>query len=128
MILREKEFRQALKEVDWNSFADKGFCIYCSTDAIIPVWAYMLVATYVGNICSFFHVGSLEDYIESYYDQVLSQHDFAAYADKSVVIKGCSNKQVPESAYAKATKHMLSYAKSIMYGEPCSTVPIYKRK
>ncbi len=127
LILKEKDFRQALKEHDWEQYQDKILCVHCSTDAIIPVWAYMLVSSYAGQIAHTIYTGAHDQYLVNYYDQKLDDIDLSIYKDGLVVIKGCSNKPVPPSAYAKITALLKPYVKSLMYGEPCSTVPIYKR-
>ena len=127
LILKEKDFRTALKEHDWGQYEDNILCVHCSTDAIIPVWAYMLVSSYAGQIAHTIYTGTLEQYLVNYYDQTLDDLDLSQYQDGLVVIKGCSNKPVPPGAYAKITTLLKPYVKSLMYGEPCSTVPIYKR-
>ena len=127
LILKEKGFRAALKELDWEQYQNKILCIHCSSDAIIPVWAYMLVSSYATDIAEEIFVGSDMEYLTNYYDQKLKQLDFTNYQDGRVIIKGCSNRPVPPSAYAKLTQLLKPYAQSIMYGEPCSTVPIFKR-
>ncbi len=127
LILKEKVFRTALKELDWEQYQNKILCIHVSSDAIIPVWAYMLVSSYATDIAEEIFVGSDMEYLTNYYDQKLNQLDFTNYQDGRVIIKGCSNRPVPPSAYAKLTQLLKPYAQSIMYGEPCSTVPIFKR-
>jgi hypothetical protein len=128
LILKEKDFRKALKEHDWDQYQGKILCVYCSTDAIIPVWAYMLVSSYAAQITETIYTGSVDQYLVSYYDNRLADLDLSQYNDGLVVIKGCSNKPVPPSAYAKITALLKPYVKSLMYGEPCSTVPIFKQK
>ena len=127
LILREKDFRSALKDVDWSQYADFILCIHCSTDAIIPVWAYMLISSYAADIAFDIYTGNKSEYLKGYYNDILVNQDLSEYEDDRVVIKGCSNKPVPASAYAKLTQLLKPLAKSIMYGEPCSTVPIYKK-
>lgn len=127
LILKEKDFREALKMHDWEQYHDDILVVYCSTDAIIPVWAYMLVSAYASGICHEVYQGTQEQYIDYYYNTVLSQIDYSQYSDARVVIKGCSDKPVPPSAYALITAKLKPFAQSIMYGEPCSTVPIFKR-
>ena len=127
LILREKEFRSALKEISYSGYDDKIVLIYCSTDAIIPVWAYMLVAQYLEGHAFKTYVGTKEDFIRDYYYEVIANYDVKQYEDERVVIKGCSNRPVPPSAYAFLTERLKPFAQSIMYGEPCSTVPIFKR-
>lgn len=127
LILREKDFRTALKEMDWELYREKIVAVYCSTDAIIPMWAYMLVATYLNGMASEVYQGNVTSYLSHYYSNKLGELDTAAYQDRLVVIKGCGDKPVPAAAYLKLTSVLQPVAKSIMYGEPCSTVPIYKR-
>ncbi len=127
MILKEKDFRTALKELDWSQYADKNVAIYCSADAIIPVWAYMLVATYLEPVAADIIQGNKEAYYLVAFQRSVEAIDLTEYEGKRIVIKGCSNKPVPPSAYVALTKALRPYAKSMMYGEPCSTVPIYKK-
>ena len=127
MILKEKDFRAALKEHDWSQYQDKVVTMFCSADAIIPTWAYMLVSSYCHNIASDIFQGNKEEYLTYYYKQFLSKQDYTPYQDKRVVIKGCSNLPVPTMAYMEITERLKAHAQSIMYGEPCSTVPIFKR-
>ncbi len=127
MILKEKDFRAALKEHDWAQYEGKVLHVFCSADAIIPVWAYMLVTTYAQPFAQDIFQGTAEEYLKVHYREVLESIDFAEYADKRIVIKGCSNKPVPAAAYMILTTKLRPLAKSIMYGEPCSTVPIFKQ-
>lgn len=127
LILKEKEFRAALKEVDWSEFSDKIVLLYNSTDAIIPVWAFMLTSTYLSDHAFELFQGDKNEFLKQHYLKVLSGIDFKIYAEERVVIKGCSNKTVPPAAYTEVTKKLKPFAQSIMYGEPCSTVPIFKR-
>ena len=128
LILKEKDFRAALKAHDWTAYADKQLLVYCSTDAIIPVWAYMLVATYAAPHAAGIFQGTETEFLKAHYHTVVSRLDGAAYADKRIVIKGCSDQPVPPEAYTALTAKLQPYARTLMYGEPCSTVPIYKRK
>jgi hypothetical protein len=128
MILKEKDFRAALKEHDWEQYAGKTLLVYCSADAIIPVWAYMLVATYAEPVAADVFQGSAEAYYQLHLSQAIDQLDMSAFADQRIVVKGCSDHPVPPSAYLDITRRLRPVAKSIMYGEPCSTVPIYKKK
>ncbi|MFM2393687.1 MAG: hypothetical protein RLZZ546_1669, partial [Bacteroidota bacterium] len=118
----------ALKEQDWSAYTGHTLCIYCSNDAIIPVWAYMLIATYAGGIVKNIFTGTKEEFLKNHYHKVIENLDVSKFSDKRVVIKGCSNKPVPASAYAAITSKLMPFALSIMYGEPCSTVPVYKRR
>jgi len=127
LILKEKDFRTSLKEHDWSQYQGKIVLVYNSNDAIIPVWAYMLVASYLSDTAAEVFQGEKTEYLKNHYIQVVNKINGADYQDDRVVIKGCSNKPVPPSAYAAITKHLKPFAQSIMYGEPCSTVPIFKR-
>ena len=127
LILKEKEFRKALKEYDWKQYQGKILLVLCSTDAIIPVWAYMLISAYARPYTSDVYAGSREDYLKAFYYKVIKDMDMAEYKGKRVVIKGCSKRPVPASAYLQLTEALQPVVQSLMYGEPCSTVPIFKR-
>lgn len=127
LILKEKDYRQALKEIDWEQYRDKIVLIYCSTDAILPVWSYMLVSAYLAPVAYQQYQGTRQEFLKYHYCQIIAAMDCSIHAEKRVVIKGCSDKDVPPSAYLQMTKALQPYAQSIMYGEPCSTVPIFKR-
>lgn len=128
LILREKPFREALKNHDWSLYQNAYVALFCSTDAIVPAWATILVATHLNDYARRVVSGSLEDIDTELYAEILPQIDYEAYRDKPVIIKGCSRKPVPTSAYLMAASHLQRVAKSIMYGEACSAVPLYKRK
>ena len=128
LILKEKEFRMALKEYAWDQYEGKILLIYCSADAIIPMWAYMLVATYATPYAQDIFQGSQEEYLKHHFQQKLRLLDLKEYDGKKIVIKGCGALPVPASAYTFISKLLQPIAQSIMYGEPCSTVPIYKKK
>ncbi|MGH1436142.1 MAG: DUF2480 family protein [Lewinella sp.] len=127
MILKEKDFRQALKEHNWEQYQGKILLVYCSADAIIPVWAYMLVATYAAPYAHDIFQGPADDFYRSYFLRQLDQLDTEQYRDQRLVIKGCSDHPVPPAAYLEITRRLQPLVKSIMYGEPCSTVPVYKQ-
>jgi len=127
LILKEKDFREALKEHDWSTYQDKILLVHCSTDAIIPVWAYMLVTAYATPYASEVFQGSKDDYLIRHFSKVIDRIDAADYEDALLVIKGCSDLPVPLTAYVMITEKLRPVARSIMFGEPCSTVPIYKR-
>jgi hypothetical protein len=128
LILREKNFREAMQNHDWNQYAGKILLVYCSTDAIIPLWAYMLVASYAAPFAADVFQGDEKTYYQVAFNKALAQLDPLQYEDQRIVVKGCSDKPVPPSAYVELTRLLRPYAKNIMYGEPCSTVPIYKKK
>ncbi len=127
LLLREKDFREALSEHDWSQYRSKTLLVYCSSDAIIPIWAYMLVASYATPYAENLFQGTEEDFLESAYHDIIKNLDGSQFEDQRIVIKGCSDKKVPLSAYLKLTQKLRPIAKSIMFGEPCSTVPIFKK-
>lgn len=127
LMLKEKEFRAALKTHDWSQYEGKSFAVYCSTDAIVPVWAFMLVAAYAEPHALQIFQGNADAFYQHEFYRALDAVNGADYDQKRIVIKGCSNKPVPVSAYVELTRKLRPYAQSIMYGEPCSTVPIFKR-
>jgi hypothetical protein len=126
-LLKEKDFREALKNHDWAQYQNHFVAIQCSTDAIVPAWATILVATYVAPFAQKVVSGNLNDLETALYHEILPTLDYAQYQDKPVIIKGCSKKPVPESAYILAVQKLQPFAKSIMYGEACSAVPLYKK-
>ena len=128
LILKEKEFRESLKKVDWEKYRDKNVAIICSADAIIPVWAYMLAATYLQPVAKDAVMGDEKELHKTLFIKNISAINAAEFADKRIVIKGCGEIPIGDFAYMEITKLLRPYAKSIMYGEPCSTVPIYKKK
>ncbi len=128
IILREKEFRNALQESDWSGYKNAYVALTCSTDAIVPGWAFMLVASKLQPYAKKVVVGSLEDLETSLYQSVLTDLDISEFKDKPVIIKGCANKPVPENAYIMAMAKIQEVAKSVMYGEACSAVPLFKKK
>ena len=127
LILREKDFREFIKNEDWNKYKDKYVALTCSADAIVPTWAYMLLATQLEPIAKKVVFGNLESLETILYTEILSKIDINIYKDARVVIKGCGNLPIPKSAYVQITSLLRPHAKSIMYGEPCSTVPLYKK-
>lgn len=129
LLLREKEFRAAMKSFDWSQASEKVLCTFCSSDAIIPKWAYMLVTMYAQPFATTVFFGDEHAYQASEIKRRLQNEDWSVYTDQRVILKGCSDgRDIPADAYVVATQGLLPFAKSIMYGEPCSTVPVYKRK
>lgn len=128
LILKEKEFREALAEINWSSYTDKVVCVFCSTDAIIPVWAYMLISSYAQPFAKMVYLGNQDEFIKAYFSKTIDELDYTKFEHQRIVIKGCSDKPVPPSAYLEITNKLRPIAQSIFYGEPCSTVPIFKRK
>ena len=127
-LLKEKDFREALKNEDWSQYQNQFVAIHCATDAIIPAWATILVTVYVAPFAKKVVSGNIQDLETALYQEILSTIDYTAYQDKPIIIKGCSKKPVPESAYVMAAQKLQPFAKSIMYGEACSAVPLYKSK
>lgn len=128
LILKEKDFRAALQSNNWTPYQDKIVAVTCTADAIVPVWAYMLVASYLQPLAKDVVFGNEKDAIKQLLLQNISSIDDNEFKDKRVVVKGCGDKPIGEFAYMEITKKLRPVAKSIMYGEPCSTVPIYKSK
>lgn len=127
LILKEKDFRAALKELDFSKFENKNVAVICSADAVIPMWAYMLVASYLQPVAKDVYFGD-ENFLHNLlFLKNIDAMNAAQYQDQRVVIKGCGDLPITAIAYVEATKKLRPYAKSIMYGEPCSTVPIYKK-
>lgn len=127
LILREKEFRDFLISYDWSAYKDKFVAIHCSVDAIVPTWAYMLLSSKITPFAKKVIFGSLSELEGMLFHEQLSKIDTNDYVDAKVVIKGCSKVAVPESAYVEITRILQPVVSSIMYGEPCSTVPVFKR-
>ncbi len=128
LILREKDFRETVKNHDWEQYAGKNIAIVCTADAIVPTWAYMLIAEKLRKHANFYVFGSLETLENALFQKALEGFNPEEYADKMIVIKGCFDKPVPTGAYVEITRLLSPHVKSLMYGEPCSTVPIFKRK
>ena len=128
LILKEKDFREALKNLDLNIYANKAVAVTCSADAVIPIWAYMLVASYLQPVAKEVIFGTEVELKKQLLMRNIAQLNVSDFTDKRVVIKGCGELPVGEAAYLEATKLLRPVAKSIMYGEPCSTVPIFKKK
>lgn len=128
LILKEKDFREFVKTHDWSQYAGKNIAITCSADAIVPTWAYMLLANRMRPYAHEIVFGN-EDTLETVlFTKALAAIDLSKFSGERVVVKGCADIEVPVSAYVEVTNLLSPVVKSIMYGEPCSTVPIYKRK
>lgn len=128
LILKEKDFRESLKNLDLNMYTDKVVAVTCSADAVIPMWAYMLVASSLQPVARAVVFGNEEQTRQQLLQQNLTQLPVQDFADRRVVIKGCGELPISEAAYLQATSLLRPVARSIMYGEPCSTVPIFKKK
>lgn len=127
MILKEKEFRAALQNIDWTGYQDKIVAVTCTTDAIIPLWAYMLIAVYLEPIAKEIIMGDEQMALQQTYLKRIAAIDVNEFKDKRVVVKGCGDLSVGAFAYMEITRKLRPVVKSIMYGEPCSTVPVYKK-
>lgn len=127
-VLREKDFRESLKNYDWQQFQDSYVALHCSTEAIVPAWAYMLVTVYLQPYAKAIIQGNINDINIQLYRDILSKLDYTEYSGKPVIVKGCSRKPVPQEAYVMAVQHLMPVAKSLMFGEACSSVPLYKKK
>ena len=128
LILREKDFRDFVKEHDWSQYKDKHVGITCSSDAIVPTWAYMILANKLTPYAASLTFGTKEDIIRDQYNAAINAIPYESYRDERIVVKGCGDIFIPESAFVTFTSKLTQVAKSIMYGEPCSTVPVFKRK
>ncbi len=128
LILREKDFREFVKAHDWRQYQGKHVAITCSADAIVPTWAYMLLANRLESYAEAVVFGDLATLETILFERALEKLDIEQYRDQRVVVKGCGDTKIPESAFVTFTTMVSKVAKSIMYGEPCSTVPVFKRK
>ncbi len=126
-LLKEKDFREALKNHDWSQYQNHFVAIFCSTEAIIPGWATILVTVYLQPFAKKIILGKKDEIDTLLYLEILNQIDYSIYLNKPVILKGCSKKPVPESAYVLAVQHLQLFAKSIMFGEACSAVPLFKK-
>jgi hypothetical protein len=128
LMLREKDFREFVKAHDWAAYAGKNIAITCTADAIVPAWAYMLIANKLAPHAAEVVFGDLDVLETVLFVKAIASADLEQYRDQRIVLKGCGDIPVPVSAYVELTKKLTPIAKSLMFGEPCSTVPIYKRK
>jgi hypothetical protein len=128
LLLREKDFREYIKDHNWQQYQDKDVAVHCSSDALVPTWAFMLVAQALQPYAHFVAFGNLQDLNRQLFQHALDQIRAEDYTGQRVVIKGCSDMEVPVSAYVEITRKLAPLVKSIMYGEPCSTVPVFKKK
>lgn len=127
-LLKEKDFRAHLQQHDWSQYQDQYVAVFCSTDAIVPAWASILVTLHLAPFAKKIVNGTFEDLETALYQEILPTLDYTIYDSKPVILKGCSKKPVPMSAYVLAAQYLQPFAKSIMYGEACSAVPLYKKK
>ncbi len=124
LLLREKDFRRHCKEFDWSIFGDQHLCVHCSTDAILPAWANLLITKHASVYAKSITVGTKDSFLSLYYQKVLNALDIEKYKGERVIIKGCSNVPVPEQAYVEATRLLTGIVKKLSYGEACSQVPL----
>lgn len=127
LIVREKEFRQSLKEHDWKQYQDKYVVLYCSTDAIIPGWAYLLITTHLQPYVRLSIKGSLKKLDTILFTEIINNLDLELYRNKPVIITGCSENPIPETSYLQLIQKIMPVATSILYGEACSSVPLFKK-
>lgn len=127
-ILREKDFREQAQQHNWEQYTGAYVSLTCSTDAIIPAWAYMLLSTYLTPYAKKVVIGSLQDMESLLYQEIINKTDFSYLKDAPVIVKGCSRKPVPANAYIFLIEKIQPIAKSLMYGEACSSVPLFKNK
>ena len=125
-LLKEKDFREHLKNHDWSQYQDQYVAINCSTDAIVPAWASILVAVQLAPFAKKIVNGTIEDLDSTLYEELLTKIDYSVYENKALILKGCSKKPVPMRAYILAAHYLQPFARSIMYGEACSAVPLFK--
>jgi hypothetical protein len=128
LVLREKDFRASVKEHDWSVYEGKYAAIHCSTDAIIPSWAYLLVSISLAPYANKVVVGSLELLESQLFESIIESLPLEPYENRPVIIKGCSEKNIPETAYASLVSRLFPVVSSLMYGEACSSVPLFKKK
>ena len=126
-FLVEKKFREAINSHNWSKYSDSYVCIFCINDAIIPQWAYMLISSKISDVTNKVVIGKSSQLYEKIYHDLINKLNINDYENKSVIIKGCSSKKVPITAYHLITSRLKGVAKSIMYGEACSAVPVYKK-
>ncbi len=127
-LLRETDFRAQLKAMDWTPYEDKYVALYCATDAILPAWAFALVAVHLAPLALKIIHGSKELAIIEWYQDILNKLDYTDYFERPVILKGCSKKAVPNQVYTLAIQKLIKVSKSVMFGEACSAVPLYKSK
>lgn len=128
LVLREKDFRETVKHHDWSQYQDDFVALTCTSDAIVPAWAFMLLTMHLEPYAKKVVIGSLDQLETSIYQDIIQNIDMSEFQDKPLIIKGCANKPVPANAYILLSQKLRPIAKSIMYGEACSSVPLYKRK
>lgn len=127
-VLKEKDFREALRAYDWSKYSGTGVVLYCSAEAILPAWTFALVTTFLQPFAKHIIHGNKEEYLVLHYTNTLDVLDYSPYLGKPLILKGCAKKPVPQQIYTLAIQKLMPFAKSIMFGEACSAVPLYKVK
>lgn len=127
LMLKEKPFRKDVKAHDWKQHAGRHVAVHCSTDAIVPTWAFMLIASKLDGVAASVAFGREADLVRDYFTRTLEAHDWSQYAGRPVVVKGCGSGRVPTSAYLTATRKLQQHARKLMFGEACSSVPLWRR-
>ena len=128
IILKEKDFRNTLKEFDFSVYADKIVALYCSSDAIVPMWAFMLLTSYLNNSASKIHFGTKEEVFQKIFSDNIDAIDATEFENKKVIVKGCGQVPLTETLYIAITKKLQNTVSSLMFGEACSAVPVFKKK
>lgn len=128
LVLREKEFRENLSKLDWKMYENAYVAVTCTSDAIVPSWSYLLIANYLTGVAKLISFGTLEDLERDIFTEIIDKMEVDSYKDKKIIIKGCSRKPVPQNAYLQLIQKLKPIASSLMFGEACSTVPIFKKK
>lgn len=128
LVLREKEFRENLSKLDWKMYENAYVAVTCTSDAIVPSWSYLLIANYLTGVAKLISFGTIEDLERDIFTEIIDKMDADNYNDKKIIIKGCSRKPVPQNAYLQLIQKLKPIASSLMFGEACSTVPIFKKK
>ncbi len=128
LVLKEKDFRESVKNHDWSQYKDAFVALHCSTDAIIPSWAYLLITTNLTPYTKRIVVGDIDKIESILFNEIINKLDVAFFKDKLILVKGCATKPIPETAYVQLIEKLIPVASSIMYGEACSNVPLYKAK
>jgi ABC-type transport system involved in cytochrome bd biosynthesis fused ATPase/permease subunit len=127
LLLKEQDFRASAVAHDWSQYQNAYVALTCSSEAIIPGWAYMLICLHLAAFTKKVVVGTLEQLEAAIFQEIITATDFSAFRDKFIIIKGCSKKPVPQNAYVELSQKLQPIARSIMYGEACSSVPLYKK-
>ena len=128
IFLKEKEFRTSLKEFDFSAYTNKTVALNCSTDAIVPMWAFMLITSYLNNIASEIHFGTKEEVFQKKFSDNIDSIDSSEFEGKKVIVKGCGQVPLTEALYIAITKKLQNTVNSLMFGEACSAVPVFKKK